>query len=159
WKHRKQVKYAEWASKDKKPKKPDPFGPVDTYIQDLMFHFGIRGAQVAIGRDGKLKTARAYTYAEAGYPDVHITDTIRLGSISKAITGTAATALEQTPNGNGLSLGAVQDILSATTFTGALPLNQALRGQGANPLRVSHLLAHTGGWKTFPNGLPYDWPA
>lgn len=75
------------------------FTKVDARILSWMRNNGIRRAQFALSRDGKLLTSRAYLYAEAGYDGGRMTghrDVMRLASVSKAITGAAAvSAIEE----------------------------------------------------------------
>jgi CubicO group peptidase (beta-lactamase class C family) len=136
----------------------DPFKPLDTYIKSLMVHYSIRGGQVAIVRNGELKTVRAYTYAEADYPDSTIQQTVRVGSISKPITGTAVSRLDETLPYN-LEQMEVQAALGSTQLLASTPkpANGYLNGTARTPLLVKHLLTHTGGWQTSSPGRAVDW--
>ena len=131
-------------------------------IKSIMFHFGIRGCQVAIARKGELKTARSYTYAEPDYPDVTFNQTIRVASISKAITGTAITKLNETLPVD-IETQVAQALLISVPLrarTTPVPTNPYYNGSpelSSTPLRVIRLLTHTGGWKQSGPGIAIDW--
>jgi CubicO group peptidase (beta-lactamase class C family) len=71
--------------------KPDT--TVFTELEDLiiahMKKYDVRGAQVAVCRNGELKLATALTWAEESYPLVTPTKRMRFGSISKTVTAFA----------------------------------------------------------------------
>jgi CubicO group peptidase (beta-lactamase class C family) len=71
-----------------KPTGP-PFADCDAYVLDILKRENIRCAQLALAYDGRLVHAAAITHAEPGYPPVTNTHVMRVGSISKALTGLA----------------------------------------------------------------------
>jgi CubicO group peptidase (beta-lactamase class C family) len=101
---------------------------------------------------------RAYTYAEPDYPDTTNLQTVRVGSISKPITGTAITRLDETLSYD-LEMKEAQAVLGSTQLLASTPTpaNAFLNGSSPTPLLVKHLLTHTGGWKTSSPGRAVDW--
>jgi CubicO group peptidase (beta-lactamase class C family) len=69
-----------------------PAHPLDRWALQHMRETGARHGQLAIVRGRRLAFARAYTYAEAGYPVARLDDALRLGSVSKALTAAALLA-------------------------------------------------------------------
>lgn len=63
--------------------------PVDDWMLDRMRASGARHAQLAIVRGTEVTFARAYTFAERGYPVATLDHALRLGSVSKAIVALA----------------------------------------------------------------------
>ncbi|HET7489289.1 MAG TPA: serine hydrolase [Acidimicrobiales bacterium] len=61
--------------------------PALTAVDDAMQHFmqrnGVRAAQVAVGKNGTIRYARAFTWAEAGYRTTQPSDRFLLASCSK----------------------------------------------------------------------------
>lgn len=62
---------------------------LDRFMHDQMRARDVRMGQLAIARNGALKFAHAYTYAEEGYPLCQLSHLIRLGSVSKPLTAMA----------------------------------------------------------------------
>ncbi len=80
----------------------DPGHPIDGWMLDRMRESGARHAQIAVVRGTKLAFARAYTFAEPGYPIATMNHALRLGSVSKAIVAVTflrAIAEGEIPNG------------------------------------------------------------
>ncbi len=71
------------------PPTAKPFSDCDDYVLDLIKRESIRCAQLAIAYNGRLVHAAALTHAEPGYPTVTNEHVMRVGSISKALTGIA----------------------------------------------------------------------
>lgn len=63
--------------------------PLDRWALDHMRETGARHGQLVVVRGRRLAFARAYTFAEAGYPVARLDDAMRLGSVSKALTTAA----------------------------------------------------------------------
>ena len=60
--------------------------PFDAAMQDVMTTYGVRQAALALVNGTRLVLARAYTYAEPGYPIAQPTNAFRQASCSKTIT-------------------------------------------------------------------------
>ena len=108
----------------------------DVFVQTLMQNGGVRGAQLAIVKDGKLKYARAYTWAEPGYAPITPTNTFRIASCTKPLTSIAIhRAIQANPMAFDYD----------TTMVSMFP-----ESQYADPdnslTTVQHLLRHRGGW-------------
>lgn len=111
--------------------------PLDRWMRDYLGTSGARHAQLVVVRQGRLSFARAYTYAEAGYPVATLDHAFRLGSVSKALTTMALLpALRQ------------RDIPIDQPIASLLELPE-----DAPPLlrRITfrHLLTHDAGFRTF----------
>lgn len=64
----------------------DDLEPLDDYIYGLLIRWGTaRAIQVCAARDGKIIVARAYTFAEEGYPVTRNSTPFRIASMSKAL--------------------------------------------------------------------------
>src|SRR5262249_28883964 len=61
----------------------------DHAMKAFMTGNGVRGAAVAVTRNGRLVLARGYTYAEPDYPAVQPTTLFRIASMTKPITSIA----------------------------------------------------------------------
>lgn len=112
----------------------------DEAMQSFMEGHGVHAGQLAIMKNGVVKFARAYTYAEAGYQITQPSSLMRLASVSKAFT-----------------CAAIQKALDSklvTPSTAVFPLlgivTKALSSQTPsrhiNHITVQHLIDHTGGW-------------
>lgn len=126
------------------------FAPFDAYVQGLMQQGGVRAAQLAIVKDGKLKYARAYNWAEPGYPQTTPTSLFRIASCTKPLTAIAIhRAIAASP---------VQFNYSTTMASQFSQSNYA--DQRSNQITVLHLLRHRGGWDrnngNGGNGNQYD---
>ncbi len=64
---------------------------LDAVIADVAQRFGARAASVAVARNGALRVARAYTWAEPGYPVTQPSSVFRVASISKLFASALAT--------------------------------------------------------------------
>lgn len=123
------------------------FAPFDGWVQNLMQSAAIRGAQLAIARDGELKYARAYTWAEPGYAPVQPTSTFRIASCTKPLTSIAIhRAIAKNPG-----------------FDYSTPMwTQFPQSNYADPdnslTTIEMLLRHQGGWDrdNGNNGNAYD---
>jgi CubicO group peptidase (beta-lactamase class C family) len=114
----------------------EPEHPLDRWVLQHMRETGARQGQLVIVRGRRLAFARAYTYAEAGYPVARLEDAMRVGSVSKALT---TAALLPALHRRGVSAGIdarVVDLLGVTP-------GDAQPWLGA--LTVRHLLTHDAG--------------
>jgi len=126
----------------------DYFKPVDDLMKKYMSDYGVRGASVAVVKNGKLVYAKGLTWAEPGYPVTTPTSLFRLASTSKPITSTAIHQLEQKWQ---LTPGTfVQSVLNIKTPDGGTPPDERLAD-----IKVDHLLYHRGGWN---RSIVYDLP-
>src|SRR5262249_30040804 len=134
-----------------------------------MKSMGIRGMQLAVARmpTGKTLTskvprlviARKYTWADDDYQDKYRTKhttPMRIGSVSKVLTATAALKLWQDgklnldvdPDGNVSTATNVKDTLKLEKLDGSTLVDQDVPWYGV--INLQHLLSHTGGWKDGP---------
>jgi CubicO group peptidase (beta-lactamase class C family) len=122
-----------------------PEHPLDRWVLQHMRATGARQGQLVVVRRRRLCFARAYTYAEAGYPVARLDDAMRLGSVSKAFSAAALLpALER------------RDVRVDAPVTGPDLLGF---GEGEGPPRLAavtlrHLLTHDAGLKTFADVRP-----
>ena len=130
-----------------------PTGPVavttiDDVMRQAMLRHRIRGAGLALVREGRLVYARGYTLAEPGYPPVQPTTYFRQASVSKMIVALAVHRLVQ--DGQLAFNTSVQSILNLKRPDGTAP--PASFGQ----VTVQHLLEHTSGLNPNPYGVEPD---
>jgi CubicO group peptidase (beta-lactamase class C family) len=124
-----------------------PEHPLDAWALHHMRRIGARHGQMAIVRGRRLAFARAYTYAEAGYPVARLDDAMRLGSVSKALTAAALfPALERAGIREGVDARAA-DLLGVRPGEGR-PLLAAVS--------LRHLLTHDAGLGSFVDLRPDD---
>ncbi|HEX6811547.1 MAG TPA: serine hydrolase [Planctomycetota bacterium] len=120
-------------------------GAFDVWMQNLMQGGGIHGAQLAIVKDGKLKFARGYTWAEAGYPTTQPTSLFRIASCSKPLTSIAIhRVMQQNPQFN-------YQTTMASQFG-----NPNFADWTCNQITIGDLLTHRGGWDSTSAGSGYD---
>jgi len=123
------------------PTGPTTVAAIDTIVQQAMQRHRIRGAGLALVRDGRLVYAKGYTLAEAGYSSIQPTTLFRQASVSKTIVALAVYRLIQ---GGRLTLATrVQDVLHLQRPDGGAP------AASFTQITVQHLLEHTSG---LPNG-------
>ncbi|HET9898352.1 MAG TPA: serine hydrolase [Streptosporangiaceae bacterium] len=67
--------------------------PVDQAVRTFMQANGVRAAQVAIAKNGTMRSSRGYTWAEPGYRLTHPTDRFLLASCSKMFCEAAIQSL------------------------------------------------------------------
>ncbi len=110
---------------------------IDRMVQLQMVSYGIRGAEVAIAKDGRLVYARGFTWDEPGVEPVQPTTLFRTGSIAKAITSIAVHQLIE------------RGLLSYETLVAPILDLRPLPGEHTDPrlatVTVDHLLTHTSG--------------
>jgi hypothetical protein len=93
--------------------------PVDAVMHDMLTASGIRNASLAVVDNTRLVFAKAYTWAEPGYPVALPTTLFRQASVSKIFAAVAAYQLIE--EGRMQLTDTVQSILGLTTPTGAPP--------------------------------------
>jgi CubicO group peptidase (beta-lactamase class C family) len=101
---------------------------------------GIRAAQMAIVRDGRLVYARAFTYGVPGVPRVTPTTLFRLASTSKPLTAIGIHRLMH----EGRLPGGL-DTKAFSILPKDLPANMALGDQRWDDVTLDHLLSHNSG--------------
>ncbi len=121
----------------------DPtFAGFDAWVKARMQQNGTRAGQLAIVRDGRLVYARAYTWAESGYPLTQPTDLFRIASCTKPLTSIVVNQL--------VDRGLLQ---TSDTMQSILDLHPPGGGAPADPrfadITVAQMLAHA-------SGLPGD---
>jgi hypothetical protein len=115
-------------------------------FDDLMYTYvrnnGIRAGSMAVAREGRLVYARAYTWAEEGYPITQPTSLFRIASCNKPLT---SIAIHQLIEKGHLSLHTnMQQTLQLKTPSGGPPTDPSF-----DTIEVWHLLSHLGGWNIF----------
>lgn len=111
----------------------------DTLLQSYMRAHGIRAGSLAIVRAGKLLLARAYTWAEPGYPVTQPTSLFRTASCTKPLTSIVIHQLIE--QGLVQPEARMQQILALQTPQGRGP-----RDKRFGDIQIGHLLSHMGGW-------------
>ncbi|MGE3171446.1 MAG: serine hydrolase [Planctomycetota bacterium] len=108
----------------------------DSWVQTWMQSTGTRGASLAVVKDGKLKLARGYTWAEPGYPQTLPTSRFRIASCVKPLTSIAIhQEIAQAP-------GAIDyGRLMVDYFN-----NPVVADNQTNAITIRDLLTHQGGW-------------
>jgi CubicO group peptidase (beta-lactamase class C family) len=127
-----------------------PTGPVtvaaiDNVMRQAMQRHRIRGAGLALVREGRLVYARGYTYAEPGYPTIQPTTFFRQASVSKMIVALAAHRLVE--QGRLTFATPIQSILGLQRPDGGAPASSF------SSVTVQHLLEHTSGLPSNPYGI------
>jgi CubicO group peptidase (beta-lactamase class C family) len=127
-----------------------PTGPVavaaiDDVVRQAMLRHRIRGAGLALVRQGRLVYARGYTLAEPGYPTVQPTTQFRQASVSKTIIALAVHRLIQDGQLNFNT--PVQTVLNLQS-----PPNRVMPASFAQ-VTVQHLLEHRSGLSANPYGI------
>jgi CubicO group peptidase (beta-lactamase class C family) len=115
---------------------------IDAAMTAEMKRSGARAGSIAISRQGKLIYARAFTWAESGYPISVPETTFRIASMTKPITAVTTMQLIEE---NKLSLDA--NVVEQLSLQGLSDLRW-------NQITVDELLSHTGGWDRDTAGDP-----
>lgn len=111
--------------------KPDPFAQ---WLVELMRLKGARAAQLSVARNGRLVYSKAFTHAEPGYPLTHPKHVLRIGSVSKLLTGLALVdKLETAEQLN-------------TSLVNALAINPSPINVPLALIRIQDALRHRTGW-------------
>jgi CubicO group peptidase (beta-lactamase class C family) len=112
--------------------------PYDAAMHNVMKTYGVRQAALALVKGTKLVLARAYTYAEPGYPIAQPTTPFRQASCSKPIT---AILIHQLLHEGKLSLSdTLQGILNLKAPNGGAPVDPNF-----SKITVGQLLDHISG--------------
>lgn len=116
----------------------------DHAMQTFMQANAVRAAQLTIGKNGVIKFARAYTWAEAGYRTTQPSDRFLLASCSKMFLEAAIQAL--------------YDAKKLTTTTRVYPLLGFSQPADArsDTITIQQLLDHMGGYDDTPTGSGFD---
>ncbi|MFO1304534.1 MAG: serine hydrolase domain-containing protein [Burkholderiales bacterium] len=125
--------------------------PLDESVTSIMRAHAIPGASIAIARDGKLKLARGYGYADLAQRQPMRPETrVALASVSKVLTGQTILKL----------VGEGKLRLSDRAF-GFFPDMRPPEGMREDPrlaeITIQMLLHHTGGWDRKAEGDPSGW--
>ncbi|HXG46265.1 MAG TPA: serine hydrolase [Methylomirabilota bacterium] len=112
----------------------------DEIMREFMTSNAVRAGSLAIARNGVIKLAHGYTWAEPGYPVTQPNSPFRLASLSKAFTCAAIKSL--------------YDAKKISPHTAIFPflgiITKALPSQGLDPrintITVQQLVDHMGGW-------------
>lgn len=123
---------------------------VDTLIKNFMQQNGIRAGTVAVARNGVMKYARAFTWAEPGYPVTQPSNLFRLASVSKAFT---AAALQKAYDLNLLAPG--MSVFPKLGITAKALASQTVDPR-VNTITVQQLADHSGGWDDTGAGSGFD---
>ena len=121
--------------------------PFDAAMKNYLAATGVRAASLAIARRGRLILARAYTWAEPGYPATQPTSVFRIASLTKPLT---SIRIMQLVEDGELSLGDLVQPILGLESPWFLPPDPRLA-----KVRVWHLLSHAGGWDRGVAGDPY----
>ncbi|HEY6343838.1 MAG TPA: serine hydrolase [Bryobacteraceae bacterium] len=114
---------------------------IDAAMQAVMKTYGVRQAALGLANGTKLVLARAYTYAEPGYPIAQPTTAFRQESCSKTIT---AILIHQLIHAGKLSVSdTLQNILNLKTPSGGAPVDSRF-----SQITVGQLLDHISGLTT-----------
>lgn len=113
---------------------------LDEAMRDWMSRNGIRQAQVALSREGKLLGERAFTWAESDRAVVKPTDKMLLGSVSKMFTHAAITRLMD------------DGLLNISTPVFPLLGYTSPKDPRTSEITVSHLVHHSAGYNRAVSG-------
>ena len=115
--------------------------PYDAAMRKVMQTYGVRQAAVALVKGTRLVLARAYTFAEPGYPIAQPTTAFRQASCSKTLT---AILIHQLIHEGKLSLSdTLQGILNLKAPFGGVPVDPRF-----STITVAQLLDHISGLTT-----------
>ena len=116
----------------------------DDIMQNFMQANAVRAAQLTIAKNGVIKLARAYTWAELGYHPTQTSDTFLLASCSKIFTAAA-----------------IQSLYDANTLTGTTAVYPLLgfshpADTRSETITIQQLLDHKGGYDDTNTGSGFD---
>lgn len=112
----------------------------DAIAENFMKANNVRAGQLAIAKDGTIKFARAYTWAEPGYPITQTNSPMRLASCSKAFACAAIKTLFDKKK-----LDPTDKVFPRLGITAPALPTQTVDSR-INTITVQHLLDHSGGW-------------
>jgi CubicO group peptidase (beta-lactamase class C family) len=110
----------------------------DAAMKNHMNREGIRAGSLAIAKNGVLKFARAYTWAEPGYATTQPTNLFRVASLSKMFTCAAIKKL--------YDAGTLQPTTTVYPLLGTTPPPGQTPDARSDTITVQQLVDHTGGW-------------
>lgn len=118
----------------------------DDAMKNHMQREGIRAGVLAISKNGVLKFARAYTWAEPGYPATQPSSLFRLASVSKMFTSAAIKTLYDSQK-----LHPSDKVFPLLGISSPLPQQQQnqtpiIIDPRINTITVQNLVDHLGGW-------------
>lgn len=116
----------------------------DRLMQTFMEANAVRAAQLAIGKNGVTKLARAYTWAEPGYRITQPSDRFLLASCSKMFLEAAVQSLYD-----------ANKIKPSTTVYPFLGFSNPTDTR-SNTITIQQLLDHTGGYDDTQTGSHFD---
>ncbi len=116
----------------------------DTLMQQFMQTNTVRAAQLTIANDGRLKFARAYTWAEPGYRVTQPSDVFLLASLSKMFTAAAIQALYDG-----------KQLTPATTVYPLLGFSHPADAR-SDAITIQELIDHTAGYDDSATGSGFD---
>jgi CubicO group peptidase (beta-lactamase class C family) len=124
---------------------PDRSAAVDAVMEQMMVDHNVRHATLAVTEGKRLLYARAFTYAEAGFPVATPTSYFRMASCGKTLTAMLILRLIQegrtVPGVGPLTLGTrLQSVLNLRTPSGGAPADARFGN-----ITIEHLLRHQGG--------------
>jgi CubicO group peptidase (beta-lactamase class C family) len=118
---------------------------LDQTMKTFMQTNGVRAAQIAVGKNGTAKLARAYTWAESGYRATKISDRFLLASCSKMFLEAAVQSLYDDPK---------YKLLPSTKVYPFLGFSHPADPR-SDLITIQELLDHMGGFKD-PSAGGYD---
>jgi CubicO group peptidase (beta-lactamase class C family) len=116
------------------------FTGVHAVMRDFMQSHAVRAGQLAVRRNGTLRLAAGYTWAEPGYPETRADNLMRVASVSKAFTCAAIRSLVQ--NGQ---LDLDDEVFPLLDITNVALPGQTKDGR-VDDITVRQCVEHTGGW-------------
>ncbi len=124
---------------------------LDGEVTSIMRDHGVPGVSIAIAREGRLKLARGYGYADLAQRTPMRPETrVALASVSKVLTGQTILKL--------VSEGRLNLSDRAFSFFREMPLAPGAREDPRlAQITVQMLLHHTGGWDRKAEGDPSGW--
>lgn len=125
----------------KPPRPPLPRAPslrLDSWMRKEMETSGSRHGQLVVVRRGRLVHAKAYTWAEQGYPVCTLDHAMRLASVSKALTAINVIKYVIPELDQGLG--------TTVTHPSLLNISAGLGHPLLQEVTLRHLLTHNAGW-------------
>lgn len=116
------------------------FSGVHAVMREFMQSSAVRAGQLAVRRNGTLKLAAGYTWAEPGYAGTQPQSLMRVASVSKAFACAAIRSLVQ--NGQ---LDLDDKVFPLLGITG-VALDSQTRDPRVDDITVRHCVDHTAGW-------------
>lgn len=121
-----------------------PSAGFDTIMHDFMKTNGVRAAQLAVSKHGKMALSRGYTWAEAGYRQTQPSDRFLLASCSKMFLEAAVQSLYD-----------AKKLMPGTKVYPLLGFSHPADPR-SDTITIQQLLDHTGGYDDSSAGSGYD---